>query len=219
MASFPNLPARPSPAPMPSRHAVRLLHHPENVDEVHRFVELFGAAMAKCTHRGRSDSPRRPGEMGQAARAPLSAVTLVLLGAHTWKRQDIDQCLADTLAQRGSEGRVGLLGVLLPSYHLLQHISDISRGLGRATTRSPSLIEVGHAAAPPLADRYYDRYTVPRRLAINVPDYARVHPWPTDAAQLRGWIHDAWRRSRSGPPPLRGGPVMQADAVESRWYP
>lgn len=92
-----------------------------------------------------------------------SAVTVVLVGASTWKRQLVDWEIAASVRHTQVSPRSGLLGILLPSY--------IAANRG---ARDP------HTMPPRLDDNVGCKF-------------ARVYEWSDDVAEVNSWIDQAFQ--------------------------
>jgi len=99
-----------------------------------------------------------------------STVTVVLIGAETWKRKHVDWEIGASIRQTKYNPRSGLIGIILPTYPR----SD-------QTKYDPYTI-------PP---RLYDNIKCL---------YATIYNWIEDAAIVCKWIHEAFeRRNRVNP--------------------
>ena len=93
-----------------------------------------------------------------------STVTVVLVGAETWKRKHVDWEIGASIRQTRYNPRSGLIGIILPSYPRLDQ-----------TKYDPYII-------PP---RLYDNIEC---------GFATIYNWSEDAAIVQGWIHEAFER-------------------------
>lgn len=99
-----------------------------------------------------------------------STVTLVLIGATTFQRRQVDWEIAASLRDSPNRERSGVLGLLLPTY------------------------------PKPWGQYYSAETIPPRLADNLLNGYATVHPWSTSAIELGRWIHEAWmRRERCRP--------------------
>lgn len=99
-----------------------------------------------------------------------SAVTIVLIGAETWKQKNVDWEINASLREFQHHSKSGLLGIILPTYH-----SKYSA-------------------------QQYNLYTIPPRLYDNIKcGFATVHNWDTDPFIVQEWIHDAYERRNKVP--------------------
>lgn len=114
-----------------------------------------------------------------------ATVTIVLVGAGTWRRKYVDWEIDSSLRNTKYHPRTGLLGIILPSYQL-PHWD------GAARVRYPT--------DPPRAT--YCPNNIPPRLWDNVANgFARMRPWPSSSYELRAWIHEAFLRRNELPNP------------------
>jgi hypothetical protein len=99
-----------------------------------------------------------------------STVTVVLIGAETWKRKHVDWEIAASIRHTQYNPRSGLLGIILPTYPRQDQ-----------QTYDPYTI-------PP---RLYDNIKC---------RFAEIYNWSNDANTVQNWIHEAFeRRSRMNP--------------------
>lgn len=111
-----------------------------------------------------------------------STVTVVLIGAETWRRKHIDWEIGYSLTQTSHNYRSGLIGILLPSY-----VPDDS-------CCEEFLTE---------DEVIYTPCNVPPRLYDNVlSGYAKIYAYPQSTLCLKSWIHEAYqtRRKRKAKP-------------------
>ena len=102
-----------------------------------------------------------------------ATVTVVLVGRCTWQRKYVDWEIGASLTHTKSNGRCGLLGIILPSH------PDF-----RKKNYTPNLLP------PRLA----------RNLEDEKP-FAHLYDWTDDTAELAEWIDKAFRRRNEDPPP------------------
>lgn len=102
-----------------------------------------------------------------------STVTVVLIGAETWKRKHIDWEIGSSLRQTQYNSRSGLIGILLPDYHNYYNI------------------EYGK----------FNHNSIPPRLSDNLKNsYAAIYDWSNNPSEVQRWIHDAFnKRNKSTP--------------------
>jgi hypothetical protein len=91
-----------------------------------------------------------------------SAVTVVLVGASTWKRKHVDWEIGASVRHTQTHPRSGLLGILLPSY--------MTANKGR---------QEPHTMPP----RLYDNVAC---------KFAQVHEWSDDASEVKLWLDQAF---------------------------
>lgn len=110
-----------------------------------------------------------------------STVTIVLIGANTWQRKHVDWEIGYSLTQTSQNTRSGLIGILLPSYHIC---------LDSQNNREFKYTENGSVYTP---------CNIPPRLYDNIQSgYAKIYSYPSSANQLKKWIHEAFQRRNSG---------------------
>ena len=169
---------------MGKRHNVFIsYHHQLDLRIKREFVQLMGSKIVDMSvDTGDIDVNGRPVEaVRQEIRddflAPAS-VTVVLIGACTWKRKHVDWEIGASLMFTEKNPRAGLLGILLPNH------PEYRREM-------PNL----HLVPPRLADNNggNDSYA----LIQNWPD-----PWDADVVQ--DWIHRAFLRRKRQPDPSNG---------------
>lgn len=93
-----------------------------------------------------------------------STVTVVLVGAETWKRKHVDWEIAASIRHTQYNPRSGLLGILLPTYPRLD-----------LTKYDPYTIPA----------RLYDNIKC---------RFAEIYNWSEDIADVQQWIHEAFER-------------------------
>lgn len=102
-----------------------------------------------------------------------ATVTVVLIGPCTWQRKHVDWEIGASLSSTKNNPRCGLLGIILPNHF------DANK-------------------------RTYNQRRIPPRLADNATGplpFAKIYDWTNDAEEVRRWIHDAFLRRNSTPPP------------------
>jgi hypothetical protein len=92
-----------------------------------------------------------------------SAVTVVLVGASTWKRKHVDWEIGASVRHTQKHPRSGLLGILLPSYLIANK--------GR---------QEPHTMPPRLHDNVECKF-------------AQVHEWSDDASEVKLWLDRAFQ--------------------------
>ncbi len=93
-----------------------------------------------------------------------STVTVVLIGAETWKRKHVDWEIGSSIRDTQYNTRSGLIGILLPTYPY------------------PSPNQYSQYTIPPrLSDN------------INC-GFASIYNWDTNANSVQEWIHQAFNR-------------------------
>lgn len=91
-----------------------------------------------------------------------TTVTVVLIGADSWKRKHTDWEISASLIDTAYQGRSGLVGILLPTH------PDFN-----ADKISPFTIP------PRLHDNVEHKY-------------AKLHKWTDDPIQIQAWIHESF---------------------------
>jgi hypothetical protein len=128
-----------------------------------------------------------------------ATVTLVLVGAGTWRRKYVDWEIDSSLRDTKYNSRTGLLGIILPTYRL------------------PAWEGVIRANYPTEPNREtYCPNNIPPRLWDNIKNgFAKMRPWPTSATELREWIHEAFRRRDLQPNPYLSRPTFSNNRSEA----
>ncbi|MFX1487155.1 MAG: TIR domain-containing protein, partial [Promethearchaeota archaeon] len=99
-----------------------------------------------------------------------STVTVVLIGAETWKRKHVDWEIAASIRHTQYNPRSGLLGIILPTY-----------------PRQDQQTYDPYTIPPRLCDNIKCRF-------------AEIYNWSNDANTVQSWIHEAFeRRNRVNP--------------------
>ena len=96
-----------------------------------------------------------------------STVTVVLIGAETWKRKHVDWEIGSSIRQTMYNSRSGLLGIFLPSYPLSWD------------------------------GKYNPKTIPPRLYSNVTCGYAKLYKWSYNPYEVQGWIHDAFKRRTS----------------------
>lgn len=118
-----------------------------------------------------------------------SAVTVVLVGAHTWQRKFVDWEIGSSIRKTQNNSRSGLLGILLPTYP--RRLGDMSK---------------------------YNPYTIPPRLYDNMKcGFAEIYNWNDDPDTVQAWIHDAFKR-RTEIQPDNSRNSYKNNRSGERWY-
>lgn len=99
-----------------------------------------------------------------------STVTVVLVGAHTWRRKFVDWEIGSSIRHTELNPRSGLLGILLPAYY-----TQWNR------------IQYPYTIPP----RLYDNIKC---------GYATIHNWSENPSEVQDWIHDAFKRRKEVQP-------------------
>lgn len=114
-----------------------------------------------------------------------ATVTIVLVGAGTWRRKHVDWEIDSSLRHTKLNRRTGLLGVVLPTYQ-----GPPWDGVARASFSTEP------------ARATYCPNNIPPRLWDNVANgFAKMRPWPSSSYELRAWIDEAFQRRHKQPDP------------------
>lgn len=163
---------------MTRKHKVFLSYHHEN-DQAYKdqFVKLFYQILVDWSvGDGDIDDNLSTETIRQKIRDEWlrdSTVTVVLIGAETWKRKHVDWEIGSSLRDTAKNPRSGLLGVLLPSYP------------------RPAPGKYNPQTVPP---RLWDNVQDP-------PAYANIYGWTESRQHMQDWIHTAFLRRTKEPPP------------------
>lgn len=159
---------------MNNRHKVFVSYHHEN-DQACRdefeilFSDIFDIMVSRSVQIGDLDPELATETIRQRIRDEYlrdSTVTVVLIGAETWKRKHVDWEIGASIRQTQYNSRSGLLGILLPTY---------PRPYGQPSN-------------------YFDN-TIPPRLYDNIQrGFAGIYNWDTDPNRVQSWIHAAFKR-------------------------
>ena len=157
-----------------NRHKVFVSYHHDN-DQEYRdefeklFSDIFDIMVSKSVQIGDLDQNLKTDTIRQKIRDEYlrdSTVTVVLVGAETWKRKHVDWEIGASIRQTQHSTRSGLLGILLPTY-----------------------------PRPPGEPNKYYVDTIPERLYNNIKcDFAEIYAWCADPHIVQKWIHEAFDR-------------------------
>ena len=162
---------------MNNRHKVFVSYHHDN-DQAYRnefeilFSNIFDIMVSRSVQIGDLNPELATDTIRQRIRDEYlrdSTVTVVLIGAETWKRKHVDWEIGSSIRQTQYNPRSGLLGILLPTY---------PRPYGQP--------------------RAYFDHTIPPRLYDNIQcEFAKIYGWSTNPNHVQSWIHEAFdRRNR-----------------------
>ncbi len=107
-----------------NRHKVFVSYHHDK-DQAYRekferlFSDIFDIMVSKSVQIGDLDPNLKTATIRQKIREKYlrdSTVTVVLIGAETWKRKHVDWEIGASIRQTEHKPRSGLLGILLPTY-------------------------------------------------------------------------------------------------------
>lgn len=110
-----------------------------------------------------------------------STVTIVLIGEHTWRRKHIDYEIYNTLRGTKNNSRSGLLGIILPIY------------------KNDKTNEI------------YSPNTIPKRLYLNLKNYASIYNWSNKSNDIEKWIHEAFLKRNNS------NPINTMSLMKSNW--
>jgi hypothetical protein len=150
-------------------------HHANDQEYRDKFEKSFSGIHDVMVSRSVQDGDIDPQGKTEAIRAKIrdeylrdSTVTVVLVGAETWKRKHVDWEIGSSIRQTEYNSRSGLIGIMLPTH------PDYDRFC-----------------------RYkeYNENIIPPRLYYNVKcGFACLYAWGGTAERVQGWIHDAFLR-------------------------
>ena len=154
------------------RHKVFVSYHHENDQDYRNRFELlfssyFDIMVSKSVQIGDIESNLKTGTIRQKIRDEYlrdSTVTVVLIGAETWKRKHVDWEISSSIRKTEYNPRSGLLGIILPTH------PDHVRG-----KCNPYII-------PP---RLYFNVKC---------EFAKLYDWSGDPGKVARWIHAAYTR-------------------------
>ncbi|MFU2078375.1 TIR domain-containing protein [Avibacterium endocarditidis] len=163
------------------KHKVFLSFHHIDEQEVRTFEELFsetfGTFISRTVQDGNIDPNSKTDTIRQKIRDHFisdSTVTIVLIGAETWKRKHVDWEIGYSLTNTSQNTRSRLIGILLPSYK-----PDYNCSIPLETTND--------------GRDYYTPCNIPPRLHDNVNSgYAKIYSYPSNSHELKQWIHNAF---------------------------
>jgi len=161
-----------------NRHKVFVSYHHEN-DQMYReeFERLFNFThnimVSKSVNFGEIDTNLPTDRIRQIIRDDYlrdTTVTIVLIGAETWKRKHVDWEISSSIRDTRYNSRTGLIGILLPSHPDYRKIS------------------YNKCIIPP---RLHDNV---------ISGFAKIHNWTTNPQEVKNWIHEAFmNRNRINP--------------------
>ncbi|MGB0833588.1 MAG: TIR domain-containing protein [Psychrobium sp.] len=157
-----------------NRHKVFVSYHHAN-DQYYRnrFERLFSDAhdimVSKSVQIGDINTYLPTETIRQKIRDEYlrdSTVTVVLIGAETWKRKHVDWEIGSSIRNTQFNPRSGLIGILLPTY-----------------------------PRPYNEPNNYTWHTIPPRLHDNIQcGFAKIYNWNEDPKIVHDWIHEAFNR-------------------------
>ena len=182
---------------MNNRHKVFVSYHHAN-DQHYKdhfetlFANIYDTMVSKSVEEGDIDPNLKTDTIRQKIRDEYlrdSTVTVVLIGAETWKRKHVDWEIGSSIRDTQYNPRSGLLGILLPTY-----------------------------PRPPDNPNNYYIHTVPPRLYKNVEcGFAEIYNWGENPIDVQLWIHEAFKRRNQDPPPDNSYPPFVNNRHGERW--
>lgn len=180
------------------RHNVFVSYHHANDQQYrnsfeHFFSNYYDIMVSKSVQIGDLNDNLQTETIRQKIRDNYlrdSTVTVVLIGAETWKRKHVDWEIGASIRQTQYNPRSGLIGILLPSYH------------------NYCGIEYGR----------YNKNTIPPRLSGNVDNgFAKLYEWSDNPNEVQMWVHEAFNR-RDIINPDNSFPSFVNNRSGERWY-
>jgi hypothetical protein len=178
-----------------SRHKVFISYHHAG-DQYYKdsFLRTYADALVDYSVRNGDIDDNLPTErIRQIIRDEFirdATVTIVLVGAQTWKRKHVDWEIDSSLRDTKNNPRTGLLGIVLPTYQSLTsgwYDGSWKQWNQFYTDPQRSIVTPNN---------------VPPRLWDNVQKgFAKMRPWPSSSSELMSWIHEAFKRRDQDPPP------------------
>ncbi|QPB41913.1 TIR domain-containing protein [Rodentibacter haemolyticus] len=161
------------------KHKVFLSFHHADEKEVRAFEKQF-ENVDTFVSRTVQDGDIDPNNKTETTRRIIrdkyisdSTVTIVLIGAETWKRKHVDWEIGYSLTSTSQNTRSGLIGILLPSYN------------GHDFFCNAEYTE-NHSRYTPC--------TIPPRLYDNIQSgYAKIYSCPFSSYDLKQWIDEAFQ--------------------------
>ena len=180
-----------------NRHKVFVSYHHDN-DQCYKdyfktlFADIYDTMVSKSVEDGDIHPNLKTDTIRQKIRDENlrdSTVTVVLVGAETWKRKHVDWEIGSSLRHTEKNPRSGLLGIILPTY-----------------------------PRPPGKPKSYYNHTIPPRLYDNIKcDFAKIYPWTDDPNTVQSWIHEAFKRRDKNPPPDNSRLSFKNNRSGERW--
>lgn len=162
---------------MNNRHKVFVSYHHDN-DQEYRdlfeglFSDIHDIIVSKSVQIGDIAPNLKTETIRQKIRDEYlrdSTVTVVLIGAETWKRKHVDWEIGASIRETEYNPRSGLLGILLPNY---------PRPQGELNN--------------------YLVNTIPPRLHDNIEcEFAKIYNWIDNPNLVQSWIHEAFNRRKT----------------------
>ena len=180
-----------------NRHKVFVSYHHAN-DQYYRnyfeslFSETHDIMVSKSVQIGDINTYLSADAIRQKIRDEYlrdSTVTIVLVGAETWKRKHVDWEIGSSIRDTQHSSRSGLIGILLPTY-----------------------------PRPKNNQNSYTGNNIPPRLYDNIQrGFARLYNWNNNPSNVRNWIHEAFER-RNKIIPDNSQENFVNNRSSERWY-
>lgn len=206
--------------PQNNRHRVFVSYHHAN-DQYYKdrfetlFAKIYDTMESKSVEEGDIDPNLKTETIRQKIRDKNlrdSTVTVVLVGAETWKRKHVDWEIGSSIRQTEYNSRSGLLGILLPIFPYRTVLSGTlppTLWIPAADIRTVS--ENGSFFS-------YDSRIIPPRLHDNIEcGFAKIYPWSDDPDQVQSWIHEAFKRRNENPSPDNSRDSFKNNRSGERW--
>ena len=182
---------------MSKRHKVFVSYHHANDQDYKNcfktlFADVYDTMVSKSVEEDDIDTNLKTDTIRQKIRDEYladSTVTVVLIGAETWKRKHVDWEIGSSIRHTQKNNRSGLLGIILPTY---------PRPSGDMTK--------------------YDPHTIPPRLHDNIEcKFATIHNWNEGPDTVQSWIHEAFKRRNETPRPDNSYPPFVNNRSGEKW--
>lgn len=157
-----------------NRHKVFVSYHHAN-DQAYRnhfekmFADTHDIMVSKSVQIGDINAHVATDRIRQKIRDEYlrdTTVTIVLIGAETWKRKHVDWEIGASIRNTQYNPRSGLIGILLPSF---------------PQPRNATVQDI--------------QYTIPPRLYDNIQcGFSEIYNWSNDPKIVHDWIHEAFKR-------------------------
>lgn len=178
------------------RHKVFVSYHHAN-DQIYRdqfeelFTNVYDIMVSKSVQIGDISTDLKTETIRQKIRDEYlrdSTVTVVLIGAETWKRKHVDWEISSSIRDTKNSSRSGLMGIILPSYP------------------REDKTKYSRYTIPP---RLHDNIAC---------EFASIYNWSYDPQVVQRWIHDAFlRRNRVNPDNSRDLFRENRSSFQTRW--
>ncbi len=157
---------------MSDRHKVFVSYHHDN-DQMYReifegwFSDVYDIMVSKSVEIGDINPNLKTDTIRQKIRDEFlrdSTVTVVLIGAETWKRKHVDWEIGASIRDTKLNPRSGLIGVFLPTH------PDYGR------------------------DKYKPHIIPPRLHYNVKCGFAKLYDWSNSPNRVQSWIHEAFKQ-------------------------